>query len=285
MKLLRNTTVLVLLIGLLLSSAGCTTTEKKEVKSKAPTPSAPVVQMTDITVYYPKMNDSETYLVREVHKVKKSSDMPKTAVEELIKGKPVTSGANQVIPSSTKVLGIKVDSEGTATVNFSADVLKANVGAEGETIGILSIVNTLTEFPNIKRVSFMVDGDIEKAMDWWGHVGLSEQPFSRNLAAVYEPAIWVTSPAPDAVIADGFELSGSARVFEATVGYRVKDADGKVLTKGFTMASEGAPGRGDFKTSVDFKPAGPGKGQIEVFWTSMKDGSDKDKVVIPVEWK
>lgn len=281
MKLLRNTTVMVLLGALLLSSAGCKTAEKDK---KDKTPSAPVVQMTDVVVYYPKMTDNEAYLVREVHKVKKSSDMPKTAVEELIKGKPVTAGAFPVIPSTTKVLGIKVD-QGTATVNFSADVLNANVGAEGELIGISSIVNTLTEFPGIKKVSFMVDSEVEKAMDWWGHVGLYEQPFNRDLSVVYEPTIWVTSPAPGEVIANGFELSGSARVFEATVAYRVKDANGKELVKGFTTASEGAPGRGDFKTSVDFKPAGPGKGQLEVFWSSMKDGSDQDKVIIPVEWK
>lgn len=281
MKLLRNMTVLVLLAGLLFSSAGCKTAEK----DKPTTPSAPVVQMTDVVVYYPKITDNEAYLVREVHKVKKSSDLPKTAIEELIKGKPVTEGANQVIPSAAKVLGIKVDDQGIATVDFSSDVLNANVGAEGEMVGISSIVNTLTEFPNIKKVSFMVDGEAKKAMDWWGHVGLYEQPFDRDLSIVYEPTIWVTSPAPGEVIANGFELAGSARVFEATVAYRVKDANGKELVKGFTMASEGAPGRGDFKTNVDFKPAGPGKGQLEVFWSSMKDGSDQDKVIIPVEWK
>lgn len=283
MKLLRNVTILVLLVGLILFSAGCGTTEKTHEKFQ--TPSAPVAQKTNIAVYYTKMTDSDTYLVREVHKVNKSSDMPRTAVEELIKGKPVTAGAYRVLPTATKVLGIKVDDQGVATVNFSADVLNANVGADGEVMGIASIVNTLTEFPNIKKVSFMVDGEVKKAMDWWGHVGLYEQPFNRNISVVYQPTIWVTSPAPNDVISDGIELEGSARVFEATIAYRVKDAGGNVLAKGFTMASDGAPGRGDFKTKIDFKPAGAGKGQIEVFWVSMKDGSDQDKVIIPIEWR
>lgn len=286
MKSIRNITVLALLVGLLLTSAGCQKPDqpdKKKDKSKTPSPA--VVQMTDVAVYYPKTTETEAYLVREVHKVKKSSNMPQTALEELIKTKPVTAGAEQVIPSSTKILGIKVDDQGTATVNFSADVLKANVGAEGEMVGILSIVDTLTEFSHIKKVSFMVDGQVDKAMDWWGHVGLSEQPFERDLAIVHEPTIWVTSPAPGEVIKSPFVLKGTARVFEAMVAYRVKDASGNVLAKGFTMASEGAPGRGDFEASVDFKPAGPGKGHIEVFWSSPKDGSDLDTVVVPVEWK
>jgi spore germination protein GerM len=102
MKLIRNTVVLVLLAGLLLTSAGCKTTEKQETKSK--TPSTPVVQMTDVVVYYPKMSESETYLVREVHKVKKSSDMPRTAVEELIKGKPGTAGATRYFQSLQRFL-------------------------------------------------------------------------------------------------------------------------------------------------------------------------------------
>ncbi len=283
MKFLRNTIVLVLMLGLLLSAAGCKTGEKDQDKSE--TPSVPIIKTTDVAVYYPKMTDNETYLVREVHKVKKSSNLPRTALEELIEGQPVTEGARQIIPSSTNVLDIEINDQGVATVNFSADVLNANVGAEGEGVGIASIVNTLTEFRNIKQVSFMVDGEVEKAMDWWGHVGLYKQPFSRDLSVVHEPTIWVTSPAPGELISNGSELSGSARVFEATVAYRLKDANANVLAKGFTMASEGAPGRGDFKTSIDFKSPGPGKGKLEVFWSSMKDGSDQDKVVIPVEWK
>ncbi len=285
MKLSRNVSIFVLMMGLLFLATGCKTFGTDKVKTPDPTPSTPVVKMTNVVVYYPKMTDTENYLVREVHKLKQTSDMPKTAVEELIKGTPVTDGAYKVIPSATKVLGIKIDNQGVATVDFSAEVLKnANVGASGEAMGIGSIVNTLTEFPNIKKVSFTVDGSVNKAIDWWGHVGLSEQPFSRDLSAVNEPAIWVTSPSSGQIISSPVEIKGNARVFEATVSYRIKDASGNILAEGFTNASEGAPGRGDFQTKVGFTTAGPGKGQIEVFEVSMKDGSDRNKVIIPVKW-
>jgi len=282
MKLSRNVSIYVLIIGLLFLSSGCKTLGSNKVET--PIRSKPVVKMTNVVVYYPKMTDSETYLVREVHKLKQASDIPKIAVEELIKGQPVTDGAYKVIPSATKVLGIKIDNQGVATVNFSAEVLHANVGSSGEAMGIASIVNTLTEFPNIKKVSFTVDGQVNKAIDWWGHVGLSEQPFSQDLSVVNEPAIWVTAPASGQIISNPVEIKGSARVFEATVSYRIKDASGKVLAEGFTNASEGAPGRGDFTTKAGFTTSGSGKGQIEVFEVSMKDGSDRNKVIIPVKW-
>ena len=286
MKFSRNISVCLLIMGLLFLASGCKTLGTNKVETPSPTPSKPVVKMMNVVVYYPKMTDTENYLVREVHKLKQTSDMPKIAVEELIKGKPVTDGAYKVIPSSTKVLGIKIDNQGAATVDFSAEVLKnANVGASGEAMGIASIVNTLTEFPNIKKVSFTVDGQVNKAIDWWGHVGLSEQPFSRDLSVVSEPAIWVTSPVSGQIISNPVEIKGSARVFEATVSYRIKDASGKILADGFTNASEGAPGRGDFTTKVGFTTAGPGQGLLEVFEVSMKDGSDRNKVIIPVKWK
>lgn len=283
MKHSKSLTIFALILGLLCLAAGCKNLGTNNEKPSSP--SKPVVKKTDVVVYYPKMTDTETYLVREVHSLKKTADMPKMAMEELIKGKPVTEGAYRILPAATKVLSVKVNKQGVATVDFSEEVLQANTGAGGESVGITSIVNTLTEFPNIKKVAFAVNGKAENAMDWWGHVGLYEQPFSRDLSVVNEPAIWVDSPASGQTVSSPMLIEGSARVFEATVSYRIKDASGNILAKGFTNASEGAPGRGDFMTRIGFTTNGPGKGQFEVFETSMKDGSDLNKVVIPIKWQ
>lgn len=286
---LRKATALVLLLGLVLLSSGCGSRTSQtpipgQSNEQTPTPSTPVPQTTNVAVYYLKSTDNEFYLVREVHPVEKTLAVAQAAVNELIQGNPVTPGAYRVLSPDTKVLGIEID-QGLATVNFSSEVLRANVGSSGEALGIASIVNTLTEFSNIQKVSFMVDGQVEKAINWWGHVGLSEQPFSRNLKVVNEPVIWVTAPVPGQIITSPVEISGNARVFEATVSFRVRDANANVLAQGFTTASEGAPGRGNFQGKLDFAPASPSKGQIEVFWVSMKDGSDQNKVIIPVEWQ
>jgi len=235
----------------------------------------------DIAVYYLKSSDNEIYLVREVHKVEKSAAVARAALNELIKGEPITPGAFKVLPSDTKILGINIE-DGLATVDFSSEVLKVNIGSEGEAMGIASIVNTLTEFPTIQRVQFTVEGQVKKAMDWWGHVGLYEQPFKRDLSSVYEPSIWVTQPVENQTVTSPLTIKGSARVFEATVSYRLKDENGNILTQGFTTATAGAPEWGNFSAELTFTSPAKGKGQLEVFEESMKDGSDLNKVVIPV---
>ncbi len=280
MKKFRFLTIVVFLLALGLVSSGCFNNQSS---NNDPPLGDNEPQLMDVAVYYLKSTEKETYLVREVHQVSKSPGVARAALNELANGNPVTTGATKVIPPDTKVLGINID-EGLATVDFSAEVLRANVGASGEALGIASIVNTLTEFPTIQEVSFTVDGQAEKAMDWWGHVGLFEQPFKRDLSNVFEPVIWVTAPVKNQVVASPVKISGNARVFEATVAFRLKDANGNVLNQGFATASEGAPGRGDFSAEMTFKPNGSGKGQLEVFETSMKDGSDLHKVIIPVEW-
>ena len=237
-----------------------------------------------LVVYYFKMTQDDAYLVREVHQVPPTADAAKAALEELINTNPTVPGAARVLPQATKINSINIVN-GTATVDFSRDVLNANVGASGESLGIQSIVNTLTEFPEIKKVSFTVEGKVdEQTMDWWGHVGLYEQPFSRDLSIVYEPVIWLTSPKQDQKVGSPLEVSGSARVFEAAVNIRLVDSTGKMIMEGFTTASEGAPGRGDFKYLLNFNAASPGKGELEVFWTSPKDGKELDKVSVPVKW-
>jgi len=280
MKYFRKPGRLVVLVLATMLIAGCGT----KVTPPQPEPPPPVQEKMDVVVYFLKSSPTDFYLVREVHKLDKSSDLALAALNELIKGTPASSGAYRVLPADTKILGVKID-QGLATVDFSPEVLKANVGASGEALGITSIVNTLTELPNIQKVSFTVDGSVDKGIDWWGHVGLYEQPFSRDLSNVWEPSIWVTAPTAGQVIVSPLKITGSARVFEATVSYRLKDANGNILAKGFATASEGAPGRGDFQGELVFAPPAAGKGQLEVFWASPKDGSDQDVVVIPLEWK
>lgn len=256
--------------------------------SSEPTPTpgsseSPAVQTMDIVVYYLKSGTQDIYLVREVHTLPKSAGVARAALNELISGTPTTEGAYRVLPAGTEILGIRIEN-GLATVDFSKDVLYANVGAAGESLGIDSIVNTLTEFPTIRQVAFTVEGAVENGMDWWGHVGLYEQPFSRHLGMVWEPAIWVTAPNAGDKVTSPITLHGSASVFEGTVNYRLKDAAGNILAEGFTTALMYEFYRGDFDASIPFDSTAAGQGLLEVFTISAKDGSEIDKVIIPVTW-
>lgn len=239
-----------------------------------------------VAVYFLKDTGTDLYLVREEHTIPKTTQVAKAAVEELINGQPAAENAFKVLPKGTKVLGVSIN-DGLATVDFSREVLEANVGSSGEALGIQSIVNTLTEFPTINKVSFKVEGKIdERAKDWWGHVGLYEQPFIRDLSNVWEPAIWVTTPKPGNEVSSPLTVHGNARVFEAVVSMRIITKDGQKIAQTNTMAVGGAPLRGDFNTSISFTaPAAAKEGYLEVYWASPKDGSDLDLVKIPVIFK
>ncbi|MEW6447767.1 MAG: Gmad2 immunoglobulin-like domain-containing protein [Bacillota bacterium] len=291
----RNRLVLLMTLLLLLSmTVGCKSAERpgadKPGADKPPGTASPKPPVNEparpakmpVAVYYLKTTPQEMYLVREVHFVPRTGSAPEAALRELVSGQPETKGAYRVLPPGTKILGIEIKN-GLATVDFSREVLQANVGATGEALGIQSIVNTLTEFPEIKEVAFKVEGKLdEAARNWWGHVGLYGQPFTRHLFKVYEPAIWIYHPQPDQKVTSPLSVTGSARVFEGNVMVRLLTEDDRVLARNFGTATKNAPERGDFKIDLKFNSPGKGKGWVEAFSESPEDGSEMDKVRVPV---
>lgn len=267
---------------ILINATGCGLNKKEEqVQPQEVKPAT-----MQVVVYYLKTSETDSYLVREIHTVPYTPQVARVALEELINGAPTTAGAFRVLSPDTKVRSINIAEDGLATVDFSKEVLKANVGSSGEALGIQSIVNTLTEYPNINQVAFNVEGGIDqRAREWWGHVGLYEQPFKRNLSVVREPVIWVNEPQPGTEINSPLTVSGTAMVFEAMVTLRLVDSNGQVLTETHTSATAGAPERGDFKTTMNFIPPAEENGYLEALWHSPKDGAELDKVQVPVKFK
>ncbi len=268
------------LIAALLLFIGCEAPKGEPV----PPPGKDEPALMDIAVYYIKSTNTDFYLVREVHTITETSRIFEAAVEELVQGNPQTDGAFRILPPETQVKEIRV-AENLATVNFSEEVLNANTGSAGEALGIQSIVNTLTEFEEIDRVAFEVEETPdERVKDWWGHVGLEQQPFARDLSSVREPAIWLYEPAPNQEVSSPLTVRGSARVFEATVNLRLLSDNGNILEETFTTATEGAPGRGEFEAVLKNTPPASTKGTLEVFWSNPKDGSETDKVRVSLQF-
>ena len=176
--------IVLILSSVLLSGCSQSTTSKK---------SATTVSEMEVVVYYPIYLDKKgDFLVREVHKVPEDEEKEKAALTELFRGNPKTKKAYAVIPRNTTILSLKIKN-GLATIDLSREIFNHDSGAIGESLGISSIVNTLTEFANIKKVKFKVEGkekgkvgnrDVES---WWGHVGLSEQPFERDEKIILKP--------------------------------------------------------------------------------------------------
>lgn len=98
--------------------------------------------------------------------------------------------------------------------------------------------------------------------------------------------IIVSSPKPAEKISSPLVLEGEARVFENVVDYRLRDTNGNILVEGFASAQSPDIGEfGPFRAEIEFpKPEGE-LGILEVFSTSPKDGSEINKVIIPIKFK
>lgn len=80
-----------------------------------------------------------------------------------------------------------------------------------------------------------------------------------------EAAIEVEAPEEGATVSSPVTVSGTASVFEATVGLRVLDATGKEIGRGFATATAGAPERGDFSGEVEFAVDEAQEGTVEAY--------------------
>ena len=164
--LIPMTLVLVLLV-----LAGCS--NKPYMPSKAET----MKPTMKVIVYYPGPES----LYGEEHEVSKSMNVPKAALEELLRGKPQAK-IEPFFPKKAKVLGVQIE-DGVAIVNLSREILDLRVDAQSEQLGIAAIVRTLTEFQDIKKVRIVVEGKRRGKVggkmieDWWGNGLIKNQPF------------------------------------------------------------------------------------------------------------
>lgn len=94
--------------------------------------------------------------------------------------------------------------------------------------------------------------------------------------------ISVTSPCSGQVVASPVTITGDANVFEANVSFRILDENGTAIATGFTTAECGTGCWGAYRDEVKFKIDHEQPGTVEVFESSAKDGSDVNKISIPV---
>ena len=142
--------------------------EKKNVERQKKT--------LQVKVYYP--DDAGINLVGVTRQIKITKDEDKyfnTAL--LLTETPKEKDLTKIFPSHAKINGVLLKRD-TAFVNFDSSITKYFVGGStGEEMLINSFVQTLTEFPEVKQVKFLIDGkDIETLS---GHMDLSA-PLKRS---------------------------------------------------------------------------------------------------------
>ncbi len=96
----------------------------------------------------------------------------------------------------------------------------------------------------------------------------------------------VSSVVPDQTLPNPFIILGRARAFENTINWRVRDRRNTVLAKGHAMTNAEDVGKyGSFRIRAFFDTTPDTEsGYVDVYTISPRDGSEQDKVSIPVRF-
>jgi len=207
---------------------------------------------------------------------------PEAAVRALLNGPRGATeadlGLTTAIPDGTALHSVTV-SDGVATVDLSSEFATGG-GSLSMQERVAQVVFTLTQFPEIERVRFRIDGSPVSTI---GGEGLMVDDVDRATFANVTPKILVESPTPGEVVRSPLHLSGMANTFEATVNYTLADAGGTVLAKGFTTATAGSGTWGTFTVNVPFTVKKSGPGHLVAYEVSAKDGSRVNEVSVPIQ--
>ncbi|MBM6761362.1 GerMN domain-containing protein [Megamonas hypermegale] len=129
---------------------------------------------TEITVYFPDANAEKLIAVKR--QIPANDNKYVNAINELITGPANDSEGFTIMPKGTKVLSVNVNNN-IATVDFSKEFQNNFTGGStGEIMLVGSIVDTLTDFKEIKSVRFTLEGQPLDILG--GHLDLTE-PVSR----------------------------------------------------------------------------------------------------------
>jgi hypothetical protein len=203
----------------------------------------------------------------------------RAAVDRLLSGPSAAEQAAALrsqIPAGTTLLGLDV-SGGIATADLS-DAFVSGAGPSTMPVRLAQMVYTLTQFPTVKGVRFLIDGHGVTVI---GGIPV-QSPQTRAMYRGYLPAITVQSPVIGQQVTSPVTVSGTADVFEATVSVRILDSAGHEIARTFTTASCGTGCRGSYSVTVPYSVTQAGDGTIEVFESSAKDGAPVNVEQIPV---
>lgn len=137
-----------------------------------------LTESQEVTLYFANKKYADTgdesleKLIAEKRNIKyKDISLEEAIIRELMKGPEDEENLYTEIPSTAKLIDVKVD-DGIASVNFASEGM--NGGSMQEAFTINQIVASYLELDNIDKIQFLLDG--EKAESLMGHYGI-DQPF------------------------------------------------------------------------------------------------------------
>ncbi len=184
--MIKQIKILCALVGvlMLIFIAGCTSDSKGSVTNEKEVPTNVEAaenaendtgtneNKVKVKIYF--SNQDATKLIAEEREIS-SEDKYTAVIQELIKG-TVHEHSVSLIPKATILRSVKV-ADGIAYVDFNdAIVRNFNGGSGAEIILVASIVDTLTEFPEVQQVQILLNGSTMETIT--GHLDTSK-PFKR----------------------------------------------------------------------------------------------------------
>jgi spore germination protein GerM len=149
--------------------------------AEPPKPAANAPKTVERTVYFVKFDEENGVVLRiKASRTLPVSDSPLLDVLTALLRGPSAAEEGQklrsLIPAGTRILSATVRGS-TAYVNFSEDFQFNSYGIEGYAAQLQQLVWTITEFPNIQDVQFLIEGRIKDYLVEGIQIG---SPLSRN---------------------------------------------------------------------------------------------------------
>lgn len=119
------------------------------------------------TVFYFK--DNQGYLVPVMKRIPWEDGIARTTIKNMIDSTELresltNTGLHPLIPMGTEILGLSINPEtGLCKIDFSEEIKNVDSQKDEENL-IKGIVYTLTEFPTINEVQFLVEGQITSVL-------------------------------------------------------------------------------------------------------------------------
>ena len=255
-----------------------TTSTSEASETTTTTTSAPEEETMKVRVYYSR----DEKISAHARVLPKTDAVGAAAMKALLEGPTAVekeAGVVSNIPEGTTFLGLTID-DGIATVDLSKEYASGG-GSLSMAMRLAEVVFTLTQFPTVQGVNFMLDGE---PVEVFGGEGLIlDHPVDRTDYEELSPAILVESPTLGETITSPVRVTGTANVFEATFQLNITDWDGRIVYDNHVTATSGTGTRGTFDVTADFDVDRSGPGSIITFVYSAKDGSQENVIEIPVE--
>jgi germination protein M len=260
------------------------------VASAAPTEPAP--DEISIKAYFLLFGNIEgpTPLVPVNRDVDGTVAVARAAMEQLLGGPTLDEGAHDLrvgtigtqIPEGTTLLGIDIE-DGVATVDLSGEFASGDIeGDERESwaLRLAQVTYTLTQFPTVESVGFLVDGKPAAAIE--GHEGSPIDLATRDAYTDQLPAIFVDEPAWGGALSNPLTVAGRAQIlgeqpeFHAALVSRTTDeiVVQETVRQTCPPGCWQPPGGGPFRFQISVPDAGEGYDLMLRVWEVAADGGE-----------